>query len=208
MPSIFLWKADPAALEPRSTLSVMRGPGWWLEEEITDRPTKSRSIRVRNSAQITESVVALEIEMMPMDWVGEDVFEGEEKVPYQFYKLDPVFGRLERVGEWMRWMTSKEANKGTWEDAQQWIHARHVHRPAEKMEGDSERGGKRYEHHGVKHTEHVGRGEYGGRDGYGGRGGRGRGSGRGRGGQRGGRGRGGNECGARVDHFHETKKRQ
>ena len=221
MPSIFLWKVDPSVPAPRSTLTYTRGPGWWLEEEKCDRPVRSRSFRLHKSTRVTESVTAFDTECMPTDWVGEDLFETVE-VPYQFYKFDPVYGRLDRVDEWMRWTTiqdlpcTEDDLQAIWKDAQGWIHSRHKvheHHPAGGgfrggrggfrggFKGEYGRGqGEQGQEHGHR-QEHVREGFRGGRGGFRGRGGRG--------------GRDGHMVrdiplvmNNSEDHFHETKKRQ
>ena len=117
-------------------------------EEETDA-LRSRSIRIHQSQIMMGSMIWMDVERMPVDWVGEHVHEVNTVVPYFFIKSHPLFGKLDRIGEWMRWttpaMSTDDANDPVtvWENARDWIHARRDsdsyprHPPRNKMEQDT-----------------------------------------------------------------------
>lgn len=118
-----MWKADSSAPAPSSSLLYTAGPGWWMEEETSSGRT--RSMRIHESTLLPTGRVWMQVEPMPLDWVGEHVHDMAVPVPFVFFAYHPLFGRLDRIGDWMRWTTTASVTEpeDAWSSAQDWIRA-------------------------------------------------------------------------------------
>jgi hypothetical protein len=67
-----------------------------------------------------------DIKWMPTNWVGSHLLENVS-IPYALLKEDAL-GRLEQLGEWMRFTTYREVDdkEAEWERIQQWIVAKPI----------------------------------------------------------------------------------
>jgi hypothetical protein len=115
MPSLFIWKA----LAPLTSASVTyySGSNWFLE----DHSTYSRSAMYLNQRSLSNHGWVYDIKWMPTNWVGSHLLESMS-VPYALIKEDGL-GRLEQLGDWMRFTTYREVDEKEeeWERIQQWI---------------------------------------------------------------------------------------
>jgi len=104
MPSIFIWKSD----EPNNSTKNIKfysGSNWSLEEN----GNISKSYIYLEQIVISESnnsVITFQSKDMPKDWVGSELLE-VICVPYELVKSDN-YGKLEKIGDWMRFTTNIE----------------------------------------------------------------------------------------------------
>jgi len=118
MPSLFVWKATSPF--PSTSITYYSGSNWFLEEHST----YSRSAMYLNQHTLSNHGWVYDIKWMPTNWVGSHFLENVS-VPYALIKEDAL-GRLEQLGEWMRFSTYHEVDdkEVEWERIQQWIVAK------------------------------------------------------------------------------------
>jgi len=119
MPSIFMWKATSPLIttSAASILSYYSGSDWFLEEH----PTYSKSAMYLNQQSLSNHGWMYDIKWMPTNWVGSYLLESVS-VPYALLKED-ILGRLEQLGDWMRFTTYREVDdkEAEWERIQEWV---------------------------------------------------------------------------------------
>jgi hypothetical protein len=106
MPSIFIWKADSPNTS-KKTIRYYSGSNWVLE----DNDYSSKSYIYLEQIVISESdnsVITFHSRDMPQDWVGTELLE-VSNIPYEFIKSD-MYGTLEKIGDWMRFISKGEIN--------------------------------------------------------------------------------------------------
>lgn len=118
MPSLFVWKATSPF--PSTSITYYSGSNWFLEEHST----YSKSAMYLNQQTLSNHGWVYDIKWMPTNWVGSHLLENVS-VPYALIKEDAL-GRLEQLGEWMRFSTYREVDdkEVEWERIQQWIVAK------------------------------------------------------------------------------------
>jgi hypothetical protein len=104
MPSIFVWKASEPCTSKKQ-LRYYSGSNWFLE----DNDYSSKSYLYLDQIVLSEldnSVITYRAKRMPQDWVGTELLEVIQ-VPYEHIKSDN-YGTLERIGNWMRFISRGE----------------------------------------------------------------------------------------------------
>lgn len=116
MPSLFVWKAV-SPLPLTSSVTYYSGSNWFLEEHST----YSKSAMYLNQQTLSNHGWVYDIKWMPTNWVGSHLLENVS-IPYALLKED-VVGRLEQLGDWMRFTSYHEIDdkKAEWERIQQWV---------------------------------------------------------------------------------------
>jgi hypothetical protein len=116
MPSLFVWKAT-SPLTSSTSLTYYSGSNWFLEEHST----YCKSAIYLNQRALSNHGWVYDIKWMPTNWVGSHLLENVS-VPYALLKED-VVGRLEQLGDWMRFTSYHEVDdkEAEWERIQQWI---------------------------------------------------------------------------------------
>jgi hypothetical protein len=116
MPSLFVWKAT-SPLTTSTSLTYYSGSNWFLEEHST----YSKSAMYLNQQTLSNHGWVYDIKWMPTNWVGSHLLENLS-VPYALLKED-VAGRLEQLGDWMRFTSYHEVDdkEVEWERIQQWV---------------------------------------------------------------------------------------
>ena len=117
MPSLFVWKALPLTSTTLTPLSYYSGSNWFLEEHST----YSKSAMYLNQRALSNQGCVYDIKWMPTNWVGSHLLENAS-VPYALLKEDAL-GRLEQLGDWMRFTTYREVDdkEAEWERIQEWV---------------------------------------------------------------------------------------
>jgi hypothetical protein len=118
MPSLFVWKATYPLIS--TSILYYSGSNWFLEEHST----YSKSAMYLNQQTLSNYGWMYDIKWMPTNWVGSHLLENVF-VPYALIKEDAL-GRLEQLGEWMRFTTYREVEdkEAEWERIQQWVMAK------------------------------------------------------------------------------------
>lgn len=101
MPSIFIWKASEPFSPTVKTISYYAGSNWFLE----DYGSYSKSAMYMD-ATLSEHGLLYDIQWMPSNWVGSHILE-QSHVPYALIKT-VEWGMLERIGNWMRFITKHD----------------------------------------------------------------------------------------------------
>jgi hypothetical protein len=116
MPSLFVWKAA-SPLPLTSSVTYYSGSNWFLEEHST----YFKSAMYLNQQTLSNHGYVYDIKWMPTNWVGSHLLENLS-VPYALLKED-VAGRLEQLGDWMRFTSYHEVDdkEAEWERIQQWV---------------------------------------------------------------------------------------
>ena len=116
MPSLFVWKAASPLISSTSMI-YYSGSNWFLEEHST----YSKSAMYLNQQTLSNHGWVYDIKWMPTNWVGSHLLENLS-VPYALLKED-VIGRLEQLGDWMRFTSYHEVDdkEVEWERIQQWV---------------------------------------------------------------------------------------
>jgi hypothetical protein len=104
MPSIFIWKANTPFTPTVKTISYYAGSNWFLE----DYGSHSKSGMYIDQATLSEDGMMYTIQWMPSDWVGSYVLE-QTHVPYSLIRV-LEWGTLERIGNWMRFITKHDVS--------------------------------------------------------------------------------------------------
>jgi len=102
MPSIFLWKVSKPFSPTVKTISYYAGSNWFLE----DYGSHSKSGMYTDQATLSEHGFMYDIQWMPSNWVGSYVLE-QSHVPYVLIRT-MEWGTLERIGDWMRFITKED----------------------------------------------------------------------------------------------------
>ena len=110
-----MWKATSPLITSIS-LSYYSGSNWFLEEHST----YSKSAMYLNQQTLSNQGSMYDIKWMPTNWVGSHFLENVS-IPYALIKEDAL-GRLEQLGDWMRFTTYREVDnkEAEWERIQQW----------------------------------------------------------------------------------------
>ena len=76
-----------------------------------------------NQRALSNQGCVYDIKWMPTNWVGSHLLENAS-VPYALVKEDAL-GRLEQLGDWMRFTTYREVDdkEAEWERVRQWVSA-------------------------------------------------------------------------------------
>jgi hypothetical protein len=109
MPSIFIWKSNELCTSKKQ-VRYYSGSNWFLE----DNDFSSKSYMLIDQTVINDNnnqVITFHAKKMPQDWVGSELLEVTQ-VPYEQIKSDN-YGTLERVGEWMRFISVDEFDSET-----------------------------------------------------------------------------------------------
>jgi hypothetical protein len=116
MPSLFVWKAV-SPLTTSTSLTYYSGSNWFLEEHST----YSKSAMYLNQQTLSNYGYVYDIKWMPTNWVGSYLLENLS-VPYALLKED-VAGRLEQLGDWMRFTSYHEVDdkEAEWKRIQLWV---------------------------------------------------------------------------------------
>lgn len=117
MPSLFIWKAASPLPLTSTSLTYYSGSDWFLEEHST----YSKSAMYLNQQTLSNHGWLYDIKWMPTNWVGSHLLENIT-VPYLLLKED-VVGRLEQLGDWMRFTSYHEVDdkEAEWKRIQEWV---------------------------------------------------------------------------------------
>jgi hypothetical protein len=115
MPSLFVWKATSPLTS--TSLTYYSGSNWFLEEHSN----YSKSAMYLNQQALSNHGWVYDIKWMPTNWVGSHLLE-KISVPYALIK-EEALGRVEQLGDWMRYTTYREVDdkEVEWERIQQWM---------------------------------------------------------------------------------------